>query len=86
VEQEQCPANWRNETVNFGHLVLIPALDRCFEIPHAANNESIVVWKLQPGQKITRGRGKEQSTSEADASGMWRPGSNVEGKVCVAAH
>jgi hypothetical protein len=87
VDQENCPANWQNETVAFGHLTLIPMTDRCVDIPRVTNrNESVMVWKLKPGEKLTQGKGKDQHTSEADSAGIWRPGANVEGKVCAATH
>ena len=87
VEQENCPPNWQMETVHFGHLLLIPMTERCAEIPHLTDhNESVLLWKLKPGETITQGKGKEQRSYEADAAGMWRPGANVEGRVCAAAH
>jgi hypothetical protein len=86
VQQENCPANWREQTVTFGHLTLIPMTDRCVDIPHVANNESVLVWRLKPGQKISHGKGKEQHVTEADAAGIWRPGSALEGRACIAAH
>ncbi len=87
VEQENCPPNWRSETVTFGRLTLMPMMERCLEIPHIANhNDSLLVWKLKPGETITLGKGKEAHSSEADAAGIWRPGSNLEGKACIAGH
>jgi hypothetical protein len=86
VREENCPARWQSETVTFGHLRLMPMLERCIEIPHLANNQFVLVWKLQPGRKVTIGRGKEQRSMDVDAAGIWRPGANVEGKACVAAH
>ncbi len=86
VQQENCPPNWEAETVSFGRLTLVPMTGRCVEIPHVANNESVLVWKLKPGQKVAHGKGKEQYTGEADSTGIWRPGAGVEGKACLAAH
>lgn len=86
VQQENCPPNWQTERVSFGHLTLIPMNERCVDIPHVANNESVLVWKLKPGQKLLHGKGKEQHASEADSAGIWRPGAAVEGKVCLAPH
>jgi hypothetical protein len=59
---------------------------RCIDIPHVANNESVLVWKLQPGQKVTYGKGKEQRTSAADDAGIWRPSAYVEDRACLALH
>jgi hypothetical protein len=86
MKQENCPPNWQSEVITFGHLTLIPMTARCVEIPHAANNESVLVWKLRPGQKIVYGKGKEQRTSAADAAGMWRPSAYVEDRACLAPH
>jgi hypothetical protein len=87
VDQENCPDNWQTENATFGHLNLIPMTDHCVEIPHLSNrNDSVLVWKLKPGERVTHGKGKEQHSSEADAAGIWRPGANVAGKVCVSAH
>ena len=85
-KQANCPPQWQQETTTFGHLTLIPMTGRCAEIPRVANNESVMIWKLKPGQKMIHGKGKDQRISEADSAGIWRPGANVEGKVCALAH
>ena len=47
--------------------------------------ESAILWRLKPGQSLNFGTGKKQRLSgAADAAGMWRAGSNIEGKVCQA--
>ena len=82
---DNCPANWEVTTTTFGHLTLIPMRERCVEIPHISDrNDSVLVWRLKPGQGMTYGKGKEVHTSNADPSGIWRPGAAIEGKVCVA--
>jgi len=87
VKEENCPPHWQSQTVTFGHLTLIPMTERCVEIPHVSNrNDSVLVWKLKPGEGITHGTGKEKHTTPADAAGIWRPGSAIEGKVCIASH
>jgi hypothetical protein len=87
VEQENCPPAWQTEVATFGHLTLIPMTGRCTEIPHLTNhNDSVLVWKLKAGEKIIHGKGKDQHSSEADTAGIWHPGANVEGRVCMAAH
>jgi hypothetical protein len=86
VKQENCPPNWESDTVTFGHLTLMPMTARCIDIPHVANNESVLVWKLQPGQRVTYGKGKEQRTSAADSAGIWRPSAYVEDRACLALH
>ncbi len=86
ISQQSCPPNWQTEIVTFGHLTLIPMNARCVDIPHAANNESVLVWKLKPHQKMTYGKGKEQRISAADAAGIWRPSSYVEDRACLTPH
>ena len=87
VEHENCPPNWQSETVTFGRLTLMPITERCVEIPHIANhNDVVLVWKLKAGETITVGKGKEARGSDADAAGIWRPGSNFEGKACISGH
>jgi len=86
ISQQNCPPNWQSETVTFGHLTLIPMTARCVDIPHAGNNESVLVWKLKPRQEMTYGKGKDQHTSVADAAGIWRPGAYVEDRACLAPH
>lgn len=84
VEEENCPPRWRDAPARFGKLTLIPATEQCIELPRL-KEESSIIWRLKPGQKLNFGTGKKQRlTGEADAAGMWRSGSNVEGKVCQA--
>jgi hypothetical protein len=86
VEQQNCPASWQNQEATFGHLTLVPMLDRCIDLRKAAPNETVLVWKLAPGAKLAHGKGQERQTAVADAAGLWRPGGNTEGKVCVVTH
>jgi hypothetical protein len=85
VEEENCPPRWRDTPSAFGSLTLLPATERCVEMPRLKPDESVVIWRLKPGQTLNFGTGKKQRlTGEADAAGMWRPASNVEGKICAA--
>jgi hypothetical protein len=86
VTQENCSPQWQEQTLTFGRLTLVPMTQRCIDIPRVANNEAVLVWKLKPGQKVTYGKGKDQRTSEADAAGIWHPGTILEGKACTSAH
>jgi hypothetical protein len=87
IDQENCPPNWQSETVNFGHLTLIPMIDRCVDIPHIANrNDLVLVWRLKADEKITHGKGKDQHAAEANAAGIWHPGANIEGRACISGH
>ena len=84
VEEGNCPPNWRDSPATFGKLTLIPATEQCLELPRL-KEESAILWRLKPGQSLNFGTGKKQRLSgAADAAGMWRPGSNIEGKVCQA--
>jgi hypothetical protein len=87
VDEQNCPPNWQSQNVTFGHLSLIPMTERCVDIPHVMNrNETVLVWKLKPGESMTHGKGKDAHTSAADAAGIWRPGAAIEGKVCLSGH
>ena len=87
VEDENCAPNWQSGTVNFGRLTLIPFTERCVELPQLVNrNDAVIVWKLKPREAVTHGKGKEAHTSNADAAGIWRPGSNLAGKACISGH
>jgi hypothetical protein len=84
VEEENCPPHWRDTPSTFGKLTLIPATEQCFELPKLKPDQSVLIWRLKPGQTLNYGTGKKlRLTAEADAAGMWRPGSNIEGKVCA---
>ncbi len=79
-----CSPAWKTQTSNFGHLTLIPMTGRCVDIPRLTDrNQAVVVWKLPPNAKLVQGNGKDRHTSEVDAAGLWRPGANIEGRVCV---
>ncbi len=83
VEEENCPPNWRDKPAVFGRLTLLPMIEKCVEIPRVGSNDSVIVWRLKPAQRVQLGKNNEHHTGEADAAGMWRPGANVEGKACI---
>jgi hypothetical protein len=84
VEEQNCPQGWRDSPTKFGKLTLIPATEKCIDLP-PLKEDAAVIWRLTPGQKLNFGAGRKQHlTGEADAAGMWRSGSNTEGKVCQA--
>jgi len=85
VREANCPPGWRERQVQFGSLTLIPAPAKCMELAHQDARRNLVVWQLLPGQAVIYGEKKgekKELTVNADGSGMWHPGSNVEGKVC----
>ncbi len=84
VEQENCPDGWQPIANHFGHLTLVPAVERCTEVAHRKNNnETVILWRMRPHQTITYVAGKQKSTIAADQAGMWRLPENVEGRVCT---
>jgi hypothetical protein len=83
VEQQGCPAGWRQKVMTFGSMKLMAFSGKCLEVAHQDMKESMILWQLKPGGKITYHDNKDIS-AQADAAGMWRIGSNVEGKVCQA--
>ena len=85
VQQVNCPAGWENTSNQFGHMTLIPMTGHCADIPHRSNNnDSVVLWKLQPHQKIFYFGGDRKSSIAADPAGMWRLPENVEGSICTS--
>ena len=87
VEEENCPRGWRDTTSMFGKLTLIPATQQCFELPKLKPDQTALLWRLKPDQTLNYRNGKKlRLSAQADAAGMWRPGSNIEGKVCPAEH
>ncbi len=81
VNEINCPAGWREATTHFGTLTLMPAPLKCFEIPKEEPHATTILWKLTPGQAIVY-HDQRDVTAHAGVSGMWRPGVNVEGRVC----
>lgn len=81
VKELNCPSGWRDKTVHFGSLSLFPMPAKCLELDRQDPHENLVIWKFNPGEALTY-REKKDVSARADAAGMWRPGSNVEGKVC----
>jgi hypothetical protein len=81
---ENCPPNWKTSVQTFGHLTLVPISQNCYQAPNRRNDESVILWQNPPNQLFTFDQGKQQSTGQADAAGMWRLSANVEGKVCRA--
>ncbi len=87
ISQQSCPPNWQTEIVTFGHLTLIPMNARCVDIPHAANNESVLVWKLKPHQKMTYGKAPAAAfyAVSGAAAIAGRPGRSMTGTGLTAA-
>ena len=81
VQELNCPPGWQDKTVQFGSLTLLPMDSKCLEVARQDTRQSFVVWKLAPGETVTY-RDKKEIAVYADVSGMWRPGANIEGKVC----
>lgn len=81
VRETNCPAGWRDAIVHFGSLTLIPAPPKCFDVPKQEVRQAVIYWKLPDHQTMVYHEQKE-ITAHADATGMWRPGVNVQGRVC----
>jgi hypothetical protein len=77
-----CPPDWKQKTASFGHLRLMPFSGGCVQIPAFQNTESVVLWRLAPGQSVTF-RADHGNTMTADAAGMLRVGANLSGKACA---
>lgn len=85
VQQENCPPGWRNSPAHFGHLTLTPMTDPCIDVAHRANHsDAVILWQLQPHQRLFYLSDKRKESVEADAAGMWRFPENVDGHVCTS--
>jgi hypothetical protein len=77
-----CPPDWQQKTVPFGHLQLIPLRSGCVQIPAFQNTDSVILWRLAPGQPVAIAA-DDGRTMSADAAGMLRVGANLSGKACA---
>lgn len=84
IEEENCPAGWREKPARFGGMALIPMTSRCLELPHVDANETVLLWRLKPNESVSYRDGKQQRSIQADAAGLIRLSAGSEGKVCVA--
>ncbi len=84
VEQERCPAGWRNSPQTFGHLRLVPMTANCVEVAPHSQNDAVILWQLQPGETVTYRLNKRQMSLHSDAAGLLLLEARVEGKVCRA--
>ena len=85
VQKENCPPGWENAPSIFGHLTLVPVTSHCIDVPHRKNNnDSVVLWKLAPHQKVFFFSSERKESTAADAAGLWRTPENVEGHVCTS--
>jgi hypothetical protein len=84
VEEENCPAGWRDKPGRFGSMILIPMTSRCQELPHLDANETAMLWRLKPNESVSYRDRKQQHSVRADAAGLARLSVGAEGKVCAA--
>jgi hypothetical protein len=81
VQELNCPTGWQQKAVHFGSLTLLPMDSKCLQVTHQDTRQNFILWKLTPGETVSY-RDKKEISAHADPSGMWRPGANIEGKVC----
>lgn len=84
VEEQNCPAQWREQPVQFGRMTLLPMTSRCVELPARKTNGAVVLWRLKPGESVSYRDAKQQHSAHADLAGMLWLSSEVESKVCAA--
>ena len=70
-------------------MTLMPMAGHCVDVPHRKDhNDSVILWKLQPHQKVFylsgEKSGENKVAAEADAAGLWRMPENVQGEVCTS--
>lgn len=84
IEQENCPSGWRDRPTAFGHLNLLPMLERCEEAPQIESRDATIVWRLKPNALVSYRVRKQQHSARADDAGILRLPAGVDGKVCIA--
>jgi hypothetical protein len=83
IEEENCPAGWRDRPVQFGRMTLVPMIARCVDLPHTANNETLILWRMNPRAAVSYRESKLQHSAQADAAGLLRVSARGEGKACL---
>lgn len=83
VEEQNCPAGWRDKPATFGHLSLIPMTERCVELTGLTPKQAAVLWRLNPGAIVFYHEEKQHS-GRADPAGMFKLPPGAAGKVCLA--
>lgn len=84
VDEANCPSDWREHSQTFGRMTLIPMVEPCTEVPRIKGREAVMIWRLQPHQKISYINQKKQVSSQADAAGLWPLPGYIEGKICTS--
>jgi hypothetical protein len=84
IGESNCPADWRQHAQTFGHMTLIPMSGPCMEVPRVKAREAVLIWRLQPYQKISYMNQNVQVSSQADAAGLWPLPGYIEGRICVS--
>jgi hypothetical protein len=82
VEEQNCPAGWRDKPVSFGRMTLVPVKQTCVELPPSRPGESVVLWSLRPGQTVSYLFNGKRVSEKADAAGLWRIPQAARGKIC----
>lgn len=84
VEEDNCPSGWQQKNMSFGRLTLLPFSGNCLQLPKRKLDDSVILWKFKPGQALYFTLNGTESSENADPIGMWKPASNVEGRVCTS--
>lgn len=84
IEQENCPPNWRDAPASFGRMTLIPITARCADLPPVHVTQSVLLWRLPPGEPVSYRDGNQTHSARADAAGLLPLYTTTQGKVCRA--
>jgi len=83
LRTKYCDRKQIDSVQKFGTLTLLPMNAQCVDLPKRQNRESLVLWRLNPGEAVTyRGEGKKDVSETADPRGMWLVPENAHDKVC----
>jgi hypothetical protein len=84
VQQENCPAGWQQQVMQFGHMFLIPMTERCVTLPVVKRDQTTLLRTLAGDATVTYTEEKGKHQAQTDAAGMWHVPENIQGKVCLA--
>jgi hypothetical protein len=84
IEQESCPAGWKQRPMSFGNMTLIPLSGACAQLPEMRKKDDAVILSTLPYKKLYFDINEELNTAVADASGMWKSPPNTQGPVCTS--
>ena len=79
---ENCRSGWDQTPQKFGHLALIPVTAACAEVTQRAQNETVILWRLNPQEALSYRENNKNESIHADLAGILRLNRDIQGKIC----